>query len=296
MANLANSFASKFDSDFRLRTHGLTHNEIPLFQALHHTLVGLSNKFEIEEYHGTSHQVSFSCNRSYAREYPRCELSDLMIITFSSITRNARLTYIQAKSERAILQSVQGHQFSANLEQWFLLSLRPIITGIGAFDPPQDLLSNALLPSVGSFAFFYKDGASQFQTFYAAANTLFPPKPYSQRYGKLQAQSQNRVINNGGFTECIAACGNYSFAESLYRLEIGTPVHSSIAQALPTRNWLASILGFQIENASENNKRSELAQELLKILAPEESWYIPGSFGAKELIIIKSQEEFGTNR
>jgi hypothetical protein len=291
MTDPAITFARKYDASFRSLTQGLTHNEIPLFCAMHSSLIGLSGQFEVEEYHGTSHQVTFTGNGSYARTNARCELSDLMIITYSSITQNVRLTYLQAKSERATLYSVCRRQFSANLEQWFLLSSRPRIAGTGTFNPPTDLLSNALLSSVGSFAFFYKDGSGEFQTYYTTASHISPSKTYSQRYGKLQSLGPCMVVANAGHTECLAACGNQFFAESLYRLEIGTPVHGSITSALPTRNWLAANLRAQIQKARQTDKPSVLAQELLKLIAPETNQTGSGSFGAKSLIIIKSAVE-----
>lgn len=289
MADPAIVFASKFDVSFRSLTLGFAHNEIPLFQAMHSALVGLSGNFQIEEYHGTSHQVMFTGNGTYARTHARCELSDLMIVTYSSISQSARLTYLQAKSGRATLHSVCGRAFSANLEQWFLLSTRPPIVGAGSFNPPSDLLSNALLPSVGSFAFFYKDGAGYFQTYYAAANHMSPPATYSQRYGKLRAVGPCMVVNNAGHAECLAACGNTSFAKNLYRLKIGTPIHSAIPQSLSTRNWIAANLRSQIQNARETDRPSDLAQELLELLVPEEGQTSSSSFGAKNLIIIKSE-------
>lgn len=291
MVDPAIAFGRNFDASFRLLTHGFSHNEVPLFRAMQSALVGLCGQFQVEEYHGTSHQVRFTGNGSYARTQARCELSDLMIVTYSPISRHVRLTYLQAKSERATVHSVCGSPFSANLEQWFLLSTRPSIQGAGAFSPPSDLLSNAVLPSVGSFAFFYKDGSGNFQTYYATANHLQPPATYSQRYGKLQAGGPCMVVNNAGHAECLAACGNESFAKSLYRLEIGTPVHGAISQSRSTRNWLAANLGSQIQIARETDRTSGLAQELLELLEPVEMPTLVGSFGAKNLIIIKSASE-----
>jgi hypothetical protein len=211
-----------------------------------------------------------------------------------------RLTYLQAKSERATLHSVCGRAFSANLEQWFLLSSRPTISGIGAFTPPFDLLSNALLPSVGSFAFFYKDGAGEFQTYYATANHLYPStKTFPKRYGKLQAAGRCMVVCKSGYAECLAACGNKSFAESLYRLEIGTPMDSKIPQVLSSCNWLTANLRLQIQEAKQTGRQSAIAEELLDLLGPGEDQSASSSFGAKKLIIIKSsaqQDNFFTHR
>lgn len=288
MTNPAIAFASAYDLKFKALTKGLSHAEVPLFQAMHKTLVGLSGKFAIEEYHGTAHQVEFVGNGTYARIKARCELSDLMIVVFSSVAKSARLTYLQAKSERATLPSACGRQFSANLEQWFLLENRPSISGVGKFNPPPDLLSSALLPSIGSFAFFYKDKAGDFQTYYAAANFLLPPKTYSQRYGKLQAIGPCHVGTTATYPECFAACDNRSFAASIFRLEIGTPIDGSIYKAIGTRNWLAANLRARIKEAQQSNVPSRLAQELLGLLAPDGNGMDSGSFGAKHLVIIKS--------
>lgn len=288
MTDPAVAFSSDYDLKFRSLTKGLSHAEVPLFRQMHKALVGLSGKFEVEEYHGTAHQVDFAGNGSFARTNARCELSDLMIITFSSVAQAARLTYLQAKSERATLASVCGRQFSANLEQWYLLEKRPKITGVGKFNPPPDLLASALLPSIGSFAFFFKDPAGDFQTYYAAANFLTPPKIYSQRYGKLQAIGPCHVTTKATYPECLAACGNRSFAESLFRLEIGTPIDRSIGQATGTRNWLAANLRASIRAAQQENTPSGLAQELLELLAPDGNEVGNNSFGAKHVILIKA--------
>ena len=291
MADPSVAFAAAYDIKFRALTKGYPHNEVPLFKKMHEALVGLSSRFDVEEYHGTAHQVKFAGNGSFARTDARCELSDLMIVTFSSAMKSARLTYLQAKSERATLPSVCGRQFSANLEQWFLLEKRPLITGVGKFNPPHDLLAGALLPSIGSFAFFYKDLAGDFQTYYAAANFLTPPKIYSQRYGKLRAIGPCHVGTTATHAECFAACGNRSFAESLFRLEIGTPIDGSISQAIGTRNWLASNLRSSIRAGEQENVSSGLAQELLELLAPDSNDVGNGSFGAKQVILIKSNAE-----
>lgn len=291
MANPAIAFANDFDAHFRTCTRMLSGYEIPLFRAMHSTLVGLRGRFQIEEYHGNSRQVRFTGNGSHARIEARCELSDLMILVYSQNPRHVRLAYMQAKSERATPSCVYGHRFSANLEQWFLLSSRPTISGAGAFDPPPDLLSNAILSSIGAFVFFFRDQRGEFQIFYAAANHLQPPRAYSQKYGKLQAASPCTVTKNSGHTECLAACGNVDFAKSLYSMEIGTPVHGVIAQSRSTRNWLAANLRTHIQDAQETDRPSELAQGLVDLLEPEELRNGSGSFGAKNLVIIKSTVE-----
>jgi len=260
MTDPAIVFAKAYDTSFRKITTGYSQNEIPLFRALHSVLTGLSANFDVEEYHGTANQVKFAGNGSYARKNARCELSDLMIVAFSSITGSVRLTYLQAKSERATLNSVCRREFSANLEQWYLLKQRPPIIGSGKFDPPHDLLSSALLASVGSFGFFFKDSHGDFQTFYASASYMNPQRNYSQRYGKLQAIGPCFTDYSGPYPECFAACGNRSFAERLFRLEIGTPIDQSVAQAAPTRDWLSANLRGRIQQSQQTDAPTSLAQ------------------------------------
>lgn len=276
---------------FRSSTKGFSHNEIPLFRALHTSLISLGS--HVEEYHGNSHQVRFTGNGSYARTNARCELSDLMIITFSKVLKQARLTYLQAKSERAILPHVCGVEFSANLEQWYLLSNRPALNGIGAFNPPQDILSSALLPSVGTFCFFYKDIMGDFQIFYSCANHLAPPRNYAKKDGKLTAFGPcgTRVVS--GYAECVATCGNICFADNLLSLRIGTPISlGSSKKNVATTRWISGIIRRQMQIERSKDRRTLLADELLELLGPEDDNNgNSGAFGAKTLLLIKANEE-----
>jgi hypothetical protein len=284
----ASQFANAFDIDFRARTCGLSSYEIPLFRKLCESLRALSGRFQIEEYHGTGHQVRFVGNGTNARVQARCELSDLMVITFCKYSGQIRLTYIQAKSEKAILPSVCGYPFKANLEQWYLLSSRPAIKGIGLFNPPSHLLSAAVLSSVGSYLFFYQDSNLDFQCYYASASYLAIVGSRAGRSGRLCAKSACGVRSHGGHTECVGACGNVRFADALFRGHIGTPIDSSVQGSGATRNWLASILRSVSKDTPSSDRRGPLAQELAFLLAADQVRDSAGSFGARSMIIIKS--------
>lgn len=119
-------FAISFDTGFCSATVSYSHNEIPLFRALHNTF-GLGCKFHVEEYHGDSRRVTFAGNGSYARTFARCELSDLMITTYSSKRRSIRLTYLQAKSERALLLRFVVERFRPTSSNGSLFSQRPTV-------------------------------------------------------------------------------------------------------------------------------------------------------------------------
>ena len=83
-------FAVAFDQVFTSKTQGSLPLEIPLFKALRGSILDLGSQFDIEEYHGSSKQVRFLGNGTYARNSARCELSDLAIVVFSSITNSIR--------------------------------------------------------------------------------------------------------------------------------------------------------------------------------------------------------------
>lgn len=290
MTDPAIAFATAFDARFRSLTHGAGNGEIPLFRAMHSALLFAGGGLCVEEYHGASHQATFKGNGSYARSSARCELSDLLIVVYSQLTGEARLTYLQAKSERRPAESPCNTKFAANLEQWFLLSTRPVISGVGAFNPPSSLLASAVLPSVGSFGFFYKSASGDFQTYFAVASYLSPPVAYTQRQGRLQSSGPCTLVNNAGHLECQAASDNFSFAENLYCMHIGTPIHPVIAQASDARSWLAANLRYQIQQVSQQpNAAVALAQELLEVLGLDGRESLSRSFGAKRLLIIKSE-------
>ena len=112
MNDPATDFSIAFNERFHINTKELPQKEIPLFRAFHNTLASLADNFHIEEYHGGSHQVFFTGNGSFARSQARCELSDLMIIAFSS--SDVRLSYLQAKCEKITPTSISERIFSAN--------------------------------------------------------------------------------------------------------------------------------------------------------------------------------------
>lgn len=220
-AYTARDFAISFDKAFRQQTRGTGFGEIALFRALQSVLMSLSPVFHIEEYHGAAHQVCFQSAVSGTRPTSRCELSDLMFLVFSRKSKCARLTYFQAKSERC--RFTKDMTFWANLEQWSLLANRPSVVGVGRFMPPSDLLSAALLDSVGSFGFFYRDSNNDCQVFYATASQLVPTKSWKTRRGKVQVVRTTPRQMRSADHECRFAKENKSFALNLYGMKIGTP-------------------------------------------------------------------------
>jgi hypothetical protein len=293
--DLSHKFATEFDSKFRCNTgHLLRCREIPLFRALASTFKDLSRSFKIEEYHGSGHQVSFTGDGHWARCKSRCELCDLLIIVFSESAKEVRATFLQAKSERSKFTPACQKEFSANTEQWYLLAKHPAISGVTAtFNPPQDLLSGSLLPSVGSFGFFYKDIHGEFQIYYVSADYLFPTKVYHGAYkrGKVKSYGACCTCRIAGYSECKAASGNYLFAKNLYQLQIGTPINDCVSIKMHLQQWFVENLNSLPSIPEYEHEGTSLAKKIVRIFDggnSDKNDSVGCDFGAKRLIIIQS--------
>lgn len=279
-----------FARTFATNSASIGKGEIVLFRAMQESLKEVANSpwIVVEEYHGAYHQVTFTGSGTYSRANARCELSDLLVIVYDQHTRDARLSYIQAKSERSVASSthgVAGSALAANLEQWDLLASRPLVNGVGSFAPPPDLLSSAQLDSVGSFAFFLH-GADGVDIYYSMASCLHRPRSCVSRYGKLIAAPD--ICRCGPSPECQSVYGNEEFGAFLFGLMIGTPI---ILSGKPTTRsicaWLAAQLRGLIAEAAGANQRSDLANELANLLDPDGTLPAqPPNVGAKTLLIL----------
>lgn len=239
-------FGRALDSTFSHASRGTGHGEVALFRALQTAIQALSTSFKIAEFHGTGHQVAFPGGFPWSRPVPRCELCDLAIVTYRRPpTPSIRLTFFQAKLEKAA-KALLRRVFDCNLEQWDLLCNRPAILGTATtFQPPPDLLSGALLRSVGTFGFFYR-AAGAHQIFYAAADQL-APHGTPKRYGKVKASAgvATRMVHS--FYERTLATNTIQFGTALAGSQIGTPIEaaggaSDAAYRAAARLWLKNSL------------------------------------------------------
>lgn len=105
------------------------------------------------------------------------EIADLRIITYSRSMRVARETYLQAKATTKGLID-NAFRFDGDWYQYDLLSRRPVVMPPSKKPPywrvlcrPQ-FLAEALLPSMGSYGIFYRDGQSKVNFAYQPANLL----------------------------------------------------------------------------------------------------------------------------
>ncbi|MCX9126914.1 hypothetical protein OKT23_19400 [Providencia rettgeri] len=243
--------------------------EIALFRAFIRTFDYLGSNALAHEYHGNRYQVTFTAMRGAGRQKPRCELCDVMIIHYpEGNPRAARVTFNQAKVSSNPLQSATAvfapYKFRANLEQWDLLSNRPLIRATSSkINLPANLLSGALLPSVGTFGVFYPTGQG-FDFAYFVANGLSPLNNNNNSSGTLQWKTKLgcvRKINN--YKEITATCCMYTFGQSLESGLIGTPLQQILnvsTEPAEIRIWLRSMLS----SLQEMHPDSTLPNELLE--------------------------------
>lgn len=250
------SLGSEIQQTFAQTTRYLK-GEINLFRALCSTFNTLRNGILAEEYHGARSHVCFKAMRGAGRSPVRCELADLLLITYRiNQATSIRLTWLQAKVTTASLHfgtlgkaSKTGGSFSANLEQWDLLANRPTIwQATNAFVPPPDLLSSSILPSVGSFGVFYPSRGG-FDMAYFVANMLSPLCNNASANGKLcfQSGSYNVIRKQSGYDEITSCCCLFGFGDAVEREFVGTPVASLLSSGSPMematrRDWMRSLL------------------------------------------------------
>lgn len=261
-----------FAKNFAANSANVGKGEIVLFRAMEASLKAVASppRVVVEEYHGAQHQVTFKGSGTYSRSAARCELSDLLVIVHDRTSRDARLTYIQAKSERDVVANssgVAGSCLKANLEQWDLLANRPLIAGVGSFNPPPDLLNGAMLSSVGAFAFFLH-GSAGADIYYGAASSLAMSYRYSTRAGKLTALGD--VCRCAPTPECLSVYGNAEFGAFLFGMMIGTPILIAGQPASsPLGVWLAAQLRGLAAIAVASGRPADLANELADLLDPD---------------------------
>ena len=272
----ANQFARALQLAFSKRSAAAPFHEVEQFRALKDSFATLRPMFPVEEYHGFKRQVYFDTSKSWLRSRARCELSDLLLLTYATNGRpQIRLTLLQAKLSRlnhSSLCSARGPhtptEFHANYEQWDLLSTRPRLDPTKVFTPPPDLLTSAIVPSIGSFGVFHRTKAGAIDMFYASADTLQAVGSPASRYGRLSTTVGSSIRKYGGFVDSPFSCCLFEFGRALHMLRIGTPVMPNVtsggsAAADPIAKFVGDMLrGYQRE-VGEN---SIIAGELLDVL------------------------------
>jgi len=271
----ARQFALSFQYAFARESSLVQFGEIAQFRAMMRAFAVLSPQFYLEEYHGSKRQVYFNTSQPWLRALARCELCDVLFVVFSKDGGlRVKMTLLQAKLSRSLhctdLASFNGliepQMFKANFEQWDLLSARPTISPTTVFSPPPDLLSSAVAPSVGSFGIFHRTAAGKVDFFYASADCLSPNGTPTGPKGQLRTHHGFPVRRSfAGFGDAAYCATSLFFAQSLYSLEIGTPVvitqpNGTRSDFPPIAKWLKSVLTAHIRTADAD---SPVARSLL---------------------------------
>ncbi|MDX7833930.1 hypothetical protein UW989_16090 [Aeromonas caviae] len=269
-------FARALEIAWRSESEKSNFSEVQQFRALMRSFSSLSQPFRIEEFHGMKHQVVFNGQGSWGRPSARCEISDLLIISYRKFPQfQARATLLQAKKSNekhpslcsGLSYSIPYTDFKANLEQWDLLSRRPNVLPFPPFDCHPEILSGAILPSIGSLGVFHRISAKDYGFFYMSADSAEPMSSPKGKHAKLKTKSSNRYRVLNGYRECTYACCLLVFGEALYDLEIGTPIESQNCINEKDeryrnifRGWLRTVIYSHLE-ITEND--SQLARDLL---------------------------------
>lgn len=243
-------FGNNLSHEFKRKVAGKKLQEISHFRALSDSFRVLGSNFKVDEYHGAKHQVRFRGKGSWGRKDAKCEISDLLIVSYSFKTvKEIRMTFLQAKKsdkKNHDFSSKNSDTFQANLEQWDLLSRRPNVTGYRGFKCHPEILSGAMLSSVGSIGVFHELSCGDRDFFYISASNCRPLNTPTQKMASLKVlNSSVNTVKLKGLFECIFAKNMETFGEYLYDLKIGTPIHSSESDTEEqqdyknkTRGWL----------------------------------------------------------
>lgn len=277
-------FANALVNAWKAESKKASFSEVQQFRALMKSFSSLPAPFKVEEFHGMKHQVIFNGKGSWGRASARCEISDLLIISYSNnYGFKARATLLQAKksNEKHNLCSNNplnlslNTSFKANLEQWDLLSRRPNVLPYPPFHCHPEILSGAILQSIGSIGVFHKIKGKEYDFFYMSADIANPISSPKQKHAKLQVATNSTHRIRGNFNECIFSCCLYTFALALFNLEVGTPIDSQNvlnekdeAYRNIFRSWLKSVLYSHLEMTNNN---SQLARELIEYLPSEQA-------------------------
>ncbi len=162
---------------------------------------------------------------------------------------------------------------------------------IGNFNPPSNLLSGALLPSVGSFGFFYQDVNGEYQVYYSSADNLSPPGAPQSKHHKVSVQRfcpHQRIRHH--FPEVVSAGCNREFGRALADNMIGTPIHhacdgTTAGGSRQCREWLSGALHSLIIDSED--REVAIAERLLRILdAPRGRERSSSHPGARSIVLI----------
>lgn len=224
-------------------------DEVDLFQEVANYLSRSYRCVFIDE----THQQYVRFNSSILGCVKRREISDLWIITYSTLRQQAKMTFLQAKLKKNIRPVRIPFSFRGDYFQFDLLSKRPLITDLSRFGFPQDILSSAILESVGTYGIFFFDSARNIDFAFSTATELKTGRrPVTCFTGERTLYFPN--INHGhaqflyspNEIELRCSLDADYFESCLLNLYIGTPILNDI-------NILSYLRGF-LSTTNDNNE------------------------------------------
>jgi hypothetical protein len=298
----AAAFSAAFESALKREASSAPFTEVEQFRAMMRAFSSLKPQYYLEEFHGFSRQVYFNTSHSWMRARARCELCDVLFVTYATnIGFSVRMSLLQAKLSHdrhatnltSHLGQIEPQSFQGNFEQWDLLRRRPTLDPTTVFVPPPDLLASAVLPSVGTFGIFFRDNAGMVDLFYVSADSIAaqatPAGPDARR-GKLRTVTGPAARKIGGWSEATYCSSSGAFGASLFCLEIGTPILEVSSgggrrEHQPQLDWVRSVIATHISRTEGN---AAAARVLLADLGPTD----PLPFGAEvpSLVVLQGQE------
>ena len=250
------SFGTDLSKEFYKLTNNVMLDEVCLFTKLQDAFINLKSsctyQYAIDIIHGNKSFVDFnfnstwvstiSCGQSVTRE-----LADMMFVIYSHKQNQIRITYMQNK------KGVADNKFKADLCQLHLLSQREHITSPTLPDclfGDHDMLSKAILQSVGSYGVFYSHDQSVEMSYYPAY--LISPCRLTgksvARMAKYDSNNFGKTKNINGYDQKQGTRKISDFGDALLDMQIGTPINSGMASHKELIKFLSkNVSGFMQE-------------------------------------------------
>lgn len=187
---------------------------------------------------GETHQQYVTYQSVTVGRAAKREISDLWIVAFSPTQSQIRMTFLQAKYHRGVLDH-HNRTFSGDYFQFELLSQRPtLLTNVNhKYNFPLTILSFSCSDSVGSYGVFFIDAAGQIDLAYCCAKNLSRKTPLPTSYRSYPVDLDIPFYHGKKLNPC--SCGKClelescfdidTFTDAILKLEIGAElVHHPI--------------------------------------------------------------------
>lgn len=224
-------FGKDLSNEFHKLTKNGEYQEVELITKLQDAFINLANgkyHYAIDIIHGSRSFADFQYNAPWLQnvssgETFTRELSDMMFLVFSKKHKHIRLMYMQNK------KGDSSTKFKADLLQLCLLKNRCVISSPNlpacTFGDSR-ILTDALLPSVGSYGVFYNTNDVTEMAYYPASN-VSPVTGFAASTNRKVYFDYTRfgITETKGLYEENQGEENIEyFSDALVGMEIGTPI------------------------------------------------------------------------